>query len=208
MKQLILTTALIGALAFPALAAQPAEGEKLADKQELNYWILDALKTLDPGKNTDREGSDALRQLFEGLLNEDLTGAMVAGVAESHEVSDDQKTYTFKLRDASWSNGDPLTANDFVFAWRRVVDPATASEYAWFMELMNVANAAEIVKGEKQPEELGIKALDDKTLEVTLTTPTPYFLKTLAFSTRSGWVQPAISMSGCWKPSTAQWVHQ
>lgn len=180
MSKLILTTILACGLALPAFAAKPADGEKLAQNQELNFWILDALKSLDPGKNTDREGSDALRQLFEGLMNEDQTGAMVPGVAESYDVSDDKKTYTFHLRDAKWSNGDPVTANDFVYGWRRLADPATASEYAWFMELMNVENAPGVVKGEKKPEELGIKAIDDKTVEVKLSAATPYFLKTLA----------------------------
>ncbi|MFI0396080.1 peptide ABC transporter substrate-binding protein [Paracoccus jiaweipingae] len=180
MTKLFLTTALTCALALPALAATPAEGEKLADKQELNFWLLDAIKTLDPQKNTDADGSDVLRQLFEGLMNEDARGAMVPGLAERHEVSDDKLTYTFHLRDAKWSNGDPVTAGDVVFGWRRLADPATASEYAWFIELMNVENASDIVKGEKTPDQLGIKAVDDKTIEVRLTKPTPYFLKTLA----------------------------
>ncbi len=196
MTRLFLTTALVVGLAVPAFAAKPAEGEKLAEKQELNFWILDALKSLDPHKNTDREGSDALRQLFEGLMNEDLHGAMIPGVAESYEISDDKKTYVFHLRDAKWSNGDPVTAGDFVYGWRRIADPATASEYAWFMELMNVENAPAIVKGEKKPEELGIRAIDDKTLEVRLTTPTPYLLKTLAHPSTFPAPQKVIEAEG------------
>ncbi|PZO64450.1 MAG: oligopeptide ABC transporter substrate-binding protein OppA [Paracoccus denitrificans] len=212
MTKLFLTTALVAALASPALAAKPAEGEKLADKQELNFWVLDAFKTLDPGKNTDRSGSDLLRQIFEGLMIEDAKGAMIPGVAESYTESDDKKTYTFKLRDAKWSNGDPVTAGDFVFAWRRVADPATASEYAWFIELMNVENAGAVVKGDMPPDQLGIKAIDDKTLEVKLSTPTPYFLKTLAMPTvgpvpqkvveaeGDGWAQPGkIVGNGAYK---------
>ncbi len=183
MTRLFTTTALLAALALPAYAVQPAEGETLADSQTYTYWLLDAIKSLDPAKNTDVEGSDVLRSLFEGLMNENAKGEMIPGVAESHEVSDDQLTYTFKLRDAKWSNGEPVTAQDFVFAWQRVVNPETASEYAWYMELMNVKNATEIVAGEAKPEELGIKAIDDKTLEVTLTTPTPYFVSTLSHAT-------------------------
>lgn len=155
MTKLLLTTALSCALALPALAATPAADEKLAENQELNFWMLDAIKTLDPQKNTDADGSDVLRQLFEGLMNEDATGAMVPGLAESHDVSADKQTYTFHLRDSKWSNGDPVTAGDLVFAWRRLADPATASEYAWYIELMNVENASAIVKGEMKPEELG-----------------------------------------------------
>ena len=152
MTKFFATTALVASLAMPAFAVQPAEGEQLAENQVYNFWLLDAIKSVDPAKNTDVEGSDVLRQLFEGLMNEDEKGAMVPGVAESFEESDDKLTYTFKLRDAKWSNGEPVTAGDFVYAWRRAVNPETASEYAWFMELMNIVNATDIVKGEKSPE--------------------------------------------------------
>ncbi|SNR50018.1 peptide ABC transporter substrate-binding protein [Paracoccus sediminis] len=183
MTKLFAPTALIVALSLPAHAVQPAEGETLADSQTYTYWLLDAIKSLDPAKNTDVEGSDVLRQLFEGLMNEDATGAMVPGVAETHQESEDGLTYTFTLRDAKWSNGDPVTAGDFVYAWRRVVNPDTASEYAWFLELMNVANATRIIAGELPPDQLGVRAIDDRTLEVTLSTRTPYFLKTLSHAT-------------------------
>jgi len=178
MTRLFLTTALTVGLALPAFAVQPAAGEKLAENQSYTFWLLDAIKTSDPHKNTDVEGSDIIRQLFEGLLNEDAKGAPIAGVATSFDVSDDKLTYTFHLRpEAKWSNGDPVTAGDFVYSWQRLANPDTASEYAWFMELMNVENATAVVKGEKKPEELGVKALDEHTLEVKLTTPTPYFPK-------------------------------
>ena len=178
MSRLLLTTALCLGIAAPAFAVQPAEGEKLAENQSYTFWLLDAIKTSDPHKNSDVEGSDIIRQLFEGLLNEDTTGAPIAGVATSFDLSDDKLTYTFHLRpEAKWSNGDPLTAQDFVYSWQRLANPETASEYAWFMELMNVQNATAVVKGEKPPAELGIKAVDDHTLTVTLTTPTPYFPK-------------------------------
>lgn len=196
MKKLILTTAMTLALAAPVMAAKPAEGEKLAAKQELNFWILDALKSLDPHLNTDRSGSDVLRQLFEGLVITDAKGAVIPGVAESWTVSDDKKTYTFKLRDSKWSNGDPVTAGDFVYAWRRLANPATASEYAWYVELMNLANAKAVVAGEKKPEELGVKALDDHTLEVTLEAPTPYFLKTLSHTSTFPVPQKVIEAEG------------
>lgn len=196
MTKLFATTALVAFLALPAHAVQPAEGETLADSQNYNFWLLDAIKSLDPAKNTDVEGSDVLRQLFEGLMNEDATGAMVPGVAESFEESEDRLTYTFHLRDAKWSNGDPVTAGDFVYAWQRAVNPETASEYAWFLELMNVVNATGIVKGEMAPDQLGVKALDDRTLEVTLTTPTPFFIKTLSHATTFPVPQKVIEAHG------------
>lgn len=163
---------------LPARAAEPAPGERLSDNQTYTFWLLDAIKSTDPQKNTDVEGSDILRQLFEGLLNEDPKGAPVPGVATSFDLSGDHLTYTFHLRpEAKWSNGDPVTAEDFVYAWRRLADPATASEYAWFIELMNVANASAVVKGEMKPDQLGVRAIDPHSFEVRLTTPTPYFPK-------------------------------
>lgn len=129
MTRLFLTTALVAGLALPAFAVQPAEGEKLAENQSYTFWLLDAIKTTDPQKNTDVEGSDVLRQLFEGLMNEDGHGAPVPGVATGFDLSGDKLTYTFHLRpEAKWSNGDPVTAHDFVYAWRRLADPATAAE--------------------------------------------------------------------------------
>ena len=102
----------------------------------------------------------------------------IPGAAESWTVSPDGKIYTFKLRaDGKWSDGTPVTANDFVFSWRRLVDPATAAEYAYM--LAPVVNAEAITKGEKKPDELGVKAIDDLTFEVTLNAPTPYFLEML-----------------------------
>lgn len=196
MTRLFLTTALACAVALPAMAAKPAEGEKLAASQTYTWWDLDALKTLDPQKNTDVEGSDAIRQLFEGLMNEDAKGAMVPGVAESYDVSDDKLTYTFHLREAKWSDGTPVTAGDFVYGWQRLVDPATASEYAWFAELANVAGATEIIKGEKPATELGARAVDDRTLEVTLTQPTPYFVKMLSHSSMFPAPRAAIEAHG------------
>lgn len=202
MTKLFATTALVAALAMPAYAVTPAEGETLAENQTYTYWLLDAIKSLDPGKNTDVEGSDVLRQLFEGLMNENAEGEMIPGVAESYEVSEDGLTYTFNLRDANWSNGDPVTAEDFVYAWQRVVTPAFASEYAWYIELMNVANATQVIAGEMEPSELGVRAVDDKTLEVTLSEPTPYFINTLSLATTypvpralveelgDAWIQP------------------
>lgn len=161
-----------------SLAAEmhPKTGEALADNQTFTYRLLDSIKSLDPQINTDVEGSGILRNLFEGLMNEARDGSLQPGVAESFALSDDKKTYTFTLRqDAKWANGDPVTAKDFEFAWKRLADPATASEYAWYMELMQVQNAAKIIAGEMEVDTLGAKAIDDYTFEVTIETPLPYF---------------------------------
>ncbi|WBU61567.1 peptide ABC transporter substrate-binding protein [Paracoccus albus] len=197
MNKFLMSTALTMALTLPAAAATVAEGDELAETQEYNFWLLDAIKTTDPQKNTDVEGSDVLRQIFEGLMNEDLQGGMIPGVASDYEMSEDGLTYTFTLRpEAKWSNGEPVTAKDFVYGWQRAVDPATASEYAWFIELMNVVNATEIVNGEAEPNTLGVTAIDDNTLEVKLTQPTAYFIKTLSHPTTFPVLQSVVEEHG------------
>ncbi len=171
----VVGTALLSTSAFAA-GVHPETGEKLADEQTFTYRVLDEHSSFDPQVNEDVDGSEIARNLFEGLYNQDNLGNLVPGVALSHTVSDDKLTYTFKLRDnAKWSDGKPVTAGDFVFAWRRLASPELASPYQWYAELMSVENADKIVKGEMKPEELGIKALNDHTLEVKLTKPLPYF---------------------------------
>lgn len=180
-RRLLLGTTLILAFAGAAWAeTNPKTGEELAAEQDYTYWMLDAAKSLDPNLATSVEDADVIRSLVEGLYNEDAVGGLVPGVALSHDVSEDLMTYTFKLRpEAKWSNGDPVVAGDFVYAWQRITDPALASEYAWYIELMQVVNAGEITRGEKPASELGIKALDDHTLEVKILAPLPYFPKML-----------------------------
>jgi oligopeptide transport system substrate-binding protein len=154
----------------------PVTGETLAADQTFTYWALDEHSSFDPQIMEDTAGADHARQLFEGLLNQDEDGNLVPGVAERFEASADKKTYTFYLRkDAKWSNGDPVTANDFVYAWKRAVDPATASPYSWYMEIMNIKNGAEIIAGDAEVDSLGVKAVDDYTFEVELSDSLPYF---------------------------------
>ena len=134
--------------------------------------------TLDPSKAPTTYEANILRDLFEGLVMPDAKGNIIPGVAESWLMSDDQTVYTFKLRtDALWSNGDPVTADDFVFAFRRLQDPATAADYASMLYV--VKNAQAINAGKMSPEEIGARAIDAKTLEITLNSPTPYFLELL-----------------------------
>ncbi len=135
-------------------------------------------ESLDPHKTSTVYEANILRDLFMGLMIHDAKAELQPGAAESHTVSADGKTYSFKLRQgALWSDGTPVTAHDFVFAWRRLADPATAAEYAYM--LSPVVNADAVTKGEKKPDELGVKAVDDMTFEVTLNAPTPYFLEML-----------------------------
>jgi len=137
--------------------------------------------SLDPALSRDIAGYKILMHLYEGLVMPDERDAAPrAALAERWELSPDGKTYTFHLREAAWSNGDPVVANDFVYAWRRVVTPATGSGYSHRMYA--VENAREIVKGEKPPDALGIRAVDDRTLEVRLVRRTPYFLQLLCMN--------------------------
>ncbi|MBL6428140.1 MULTISPECIES: peptide ABC transporter substrate-binding protein [Maritimibacter] len=191
---LMSTTMLTGA----ALAeSHVPEGVTLADDQTFTYRQLDEFSSLDPQIVEDVDGSDVVRDLFEGLMNQDADGNLVPGVATGYEASEDKKTYTFTLREnAKWSNGDPVTANDFVYAWRRAADPETASPYQWFMELMSLENASEIVAGEADPETLGVTAIDDYTLEVKLTAPLPYFPQMTTHSTTFPSPQSVIEEHG------------
>ena len=181
-----LAVALAIATAGPAQAAgtHPVTGETLADDQTFTYRLLDQFPTLDPQLNQDTSGFHIIRDLFEGLLSQDANGDLVPGVATGYAASDGNTTYTFTLRpDARWSNGDPVTAHDFVYAWRRAVDPATASPYAWYLELTGMVNAKEILAGNKPPSELGVRAADDHRLEVKLNTPLPYFPAMTTYAT-------------------------
>lgn len=178
--------ALVGTtmLTSVAFAANVPEGVTLAEDQTYTYRTLDEFDSLDPQLLEGVDASGLSRDLFEGLYNLGPDGATVPGVATHHDVSDDNLTYTFHLRDtAKWSDGKPVTAGDFVYAWRRAVDPATASPYAWYMELMSLEGAKAIIAGEAGTETLGVTALDDHTLEVKLSQPLPYFADMVAHAT-------------------------
>ncbi len=134
---------------------------------------------LNSNQVTDSPSMTILRHVQEGLVALDAKNAPVPGMATKWEFDEKTQTYTFHLRDAKWSNGDPVTANDFVFAFRSLVDPAKAAEYSYFGYILK--NGEAINKKEKPLSELGVKAVDEKTLTVTLEQPTAYALDMLAF---------------------------
>jgi oligopeptide transport system substrate-binding protein len=139
-------------------------------------------QTLDQAHTSINIEEFILKDLYEGLTIYDASGKIVPGAAESWTLSEDNVKYTFKLRaDAKWSDGSPVTAEDFAFSFRRVEDPKTAAGYANI--LYPIKNAEKVNKGELPPTELGIKAVDEKTLEITLERPTPFFLELLAHQT-------------------------
>ena len=138
--------------------------------------------TLDPHRAEGVPASNILRDLFEGLVVELPNGEYIPGIAESWTVSEDSKRYVFKIRkNAKWSNGDAFTAYDYVYSFKRSVDPKTLSNYSSM--LYPIKNARAIVMGEASPEQLGVYSEDENTLVVELEKPTPYFLSLLTHST-------------------------
>ncbi|MGC5325307.1 peptide ABC transporter substrate-binding protein [Brevibacillus sp. SYSU BS000544] len=137
--------------------------------------------TADPSLAEDSTSGAVTRATFDGLTRVQPDGKVAPSVADKVDVSDDLKTYTFTLKDTKWSNGEALTAKDFEFTWKRVLDPKTAANYAY--QLYYIKGAEKYNKGEGKLEDVGIKAIDDKTLQVTLENPTPFFLELTAFYT-------------------------
>ena len=177
------TTAAAGESSAESTAAE--SGSAAASGDDLNVMLETPVQSLDPQQATDGTSFEVIADYTDGLMQMDSDGQAVPAIAESYELSDDGLTYTFHLRtDAKWSNGTPVTAADFVFAWQRAVDPAVASEYAYMLsDIGQVKNAAEIIAGEKDKSELGVTAVDDNTLKVELNVPVSYFLSLMYFPT-------------------------
>lgn len=156
------------------------EGKNHASDQTISVGVLNELSTGDTLLVSDIGTNTAMNQYLEGLYRLDEDNQPVPALAEETNISEDGLTYTFKLReDAKWSNGDPVTAHDFVYAWRQAVNPEKAAPYSYMFT--SVVNAEEIINGEMKPEELGIEAVDDYELKVELNVPVSYFLGEMAF---------------------------
>jgi len=152
-----------------------ASGTELAERQVLRLGNGAEPGTLDIDRTEDNSSSWILRDLYEGLVGNGPDAEVVPAMAESWTISEDGKTYTFHLRhDGRWSNGDPVTARDFVYGMRRAVDPKTLSVYTFI--LAPIVNADAVVAGRAPPTDLGVHAIDDYTLTVELENATPYFL--------------------------------
>lgn len=162
-----------------------------ASPKELNLVIASEPPSLHPQLATDTTSGAILMNVFEGLTRLNSDSKPEAAIAESWEISDDQLTYTFKLRDAKWSNGDPVVAGDFEYAWKWALNPNNLSEYSSLLYPIKGGEAFNMYDTKKGSEEelaklaseLGVKAADEKTLVVTLENPTPYFLELVAFKT-------------------------
>ncbi len=191
-KRLLVSLLTVSLTASMALAGcgkktdeKPAEGDnketsevKMDKEQYLNVLLQAEPKSLDPSKSSDRYSSEVLTNVMESLTriqtNEEGKDIITPGMAEKWEVSEDNLTWTFTLRDAKWSDGQPVTAEQFVYGIKRTIDPKTASEYAFL--LYPIKNAVAYNSNKAKAEDVGVKAIDEKTLEFTLERPCSYFL--------------------------------
>ena len=194
-----------GPAAAPAAEA-PAADDAVDDEEEaaveeeaapvvFNWNIGADPKTIDPGLNGATDGGDVIANTFEGLIRE-KSGVVQPGIAETWEVSEDGLTMTFHLRESNWSDGSPLTAHDFEYAWKRAANPETASEYSWLWEYTNVVGSQAFAEGTGTVEDFGVKAVDDYTFEVKLIAPTDYMSSLVGFYHFMPVKQSAVEAAG------------
>ena len=201
-------------------AEEPAAGGK-ADNQVFRLNISAEPPSLDPAQAQDQTSFTVMVGLYEGLTRMNAAGEPEPAVAESWEPSEDGKTWTFKLRqDAKWSNGDPVTAHDFEYSWKRTLDPNLDPPAPYAYQLYYLENAADYNTPDSgvTVDQVGVKALDDYTLEVKLANPTPYFLSLTSFFTyypvhkatvegNPAWATEAASFVGNGPFTLAEWTH-
>ncbi|MEW9823750.1 MAG: ABC transporter substrate-binding protein [Candidatus Symbiodolus clandestinus] len=163
-------------------AAQVPPNVPLAKQQQLVMNNGVEVQTLDPHKTTGWPEANVMRDLLEGLVVMDPEGKTAPGVASYWQHSADLKTWTFYLRhDAKWSNGDPVTARDFVYSWRRLADPKTKAPKASYLMDMHLLNSQAVIQGQLPAEKLGVSALDQHTLQLQLTQPVAYLVDMLVY---------------------------
>jgi len=176
----IMTTMMAGSL-FSGCTSTGKVNPKKAE-QLIRYNLGANPKTIDPGLNSSVEGGTVIANAFEGLTDVDANNKPYPGVAKSWDISADGKHYVFHLRkDAKWSDGKPVTAKNFEYAWKRALAPETASDYAY--QLYYLKNGEAYNGSKVAADQVGVKAVDDYTLNVDLENSTPYFLSLLAFQT-------------------------
>ncbi|MGN7471653.1 peptide ABC transporter substrate-binding protein [Brevibacillus sp. SAFN-007a] len=179
-----------------ASEAKPVTARPVATEKELRLNLFSEPPTIDPGLAEDELSFMLARAMYDGLVRLGPDGKMQPSMAHKIDVSEDLKTYTFHLRDAAWSNGDPVTAHDFEYAWKRVLDPKTGSSYAF--QLYPIQNAKKASIGMVELDAVGVKAVDAKTLRVVLEEPTPYFALLTAFPTFFPVNQKVVTANPTW----------
>ncbi|EKQ57885.1 MULTISPECIES: peptide ABC transporter substrate-binding protein [unclassified Clostridium] len=201
----VVLTAAVGISVLTGCGGSSTGDKKTASKQELNFNLGADPKTLDPALNQAVDSSIILVNAFEGLYKVDKDNKAIPGVAKSYDLSADGTVYTFHLQDGlKWSNGDPIKASDFEYAWKRVMNPETAAEYAYQMEY--IKGAKEYTAGKGSVDQVGVKATDDKTLQVTLASPCSYFLNLTAFPCYFPVDQKVVEGNKDWANSAATYV--
>ena len=190
-----LATAIVFASLCNAQAASIPPGTQLAQDQSITINNGTEVASLDPHKTEGVPESDVITNLLEGLITTDSAGQLVPGVAQSWDRQ--QNVWTFTLRpEARWSNGEPVTAQDFVYSWQRLADPKTASPYASYLQYAHIANVDEVIAGRLPPAALGVKALDARRFQVTLSQPVPWFTAMLAHTALKPVYRPTIEQWG------------
>lgn len=182
------------AMALTLVLASCGGGQTGDDVPTLRRGISAKVDTLDPHRSSAAWENIIIGDMFHGLTQHTADGTVIPAVAESWEISDSGLVWTFKLKDTVWSDGVPLTANDFVYALRRIQDPAIASQYSSLLYV--IKNAAAVNAQTLPPEELGVRAIDDLTLEITLEEPAPYLLGLLTHYTTYPVPQHVIEQHG------------
>lgn len=198
--KLLLASLVIGATLplslVPASAVELPADARLAAQQHLRLNNQSEVSSLDPHRMAAESDFNIGKDLFEGLVSQDKEGNIIPGIASHWEVSEDNRVYTFHLRNSQWSNGEPLTAEDFVYSFRRLLDPDTASPYSWFAQIPDIKNSGDIVARKMAPESLGVRALTPETLEITLTQPIPFLLRMLSHPVMAPVHQATIEAHG------------
>ncbi|WP_103106902.1 peptide ABC transporter substrate-binding protein [Brevibacillus reuszeri] len=165
------------------LATQPTDtapaAKPVKDEPQTLRLNTEEPATLDPTFAEDATSGAVIRALYDGLTRLDEKGEAINSLAQDMKLSDDKLTYTFTLRDAKWTNGDPVTAHDFEFAWKYALDPKTGSPASY--NYYSIKNAQAFTSGKAKAEDVGVKAIDDKTLQVTMEHPTPFFPTLVSF---------------------------
>ncbi|WP_010494943.1 peptide ABC transporter substrate-binding protein [Ligilactobacillus acidipiscis] len=178
-KKTVSIAATLIAISLSLAACSSKSGSK-NDQQVLNWSEATELSSIDPSKATDSESFDMLGNSMEGLYRLGKNSKVEPGIARSTKISKNKLHYTFTLRKgAKWSNGDEVTAKDFVYSWKRTIDPKTGSSYSYLFD--GVANSNDIINGKKSPTTLGIKADGKYKLSVTLDKQVPYFKLLMGF---------------------------
>lgn len=193
----VIIAAVLGMIASQNLqAVEVPAGVQLAPLQRMVINNGSEVASLDPHKVEGTPESNIILNLLEGLVSTDANGHLAPAVAENWENTDYQ-TWTFHLRPgAVWSDGSPVIAQDFVYSWQRLADPKTGSPYASYLQYARIENIDAILAGKKPPESLGVSAIDDKTLKVTLSEPVPYFVSMLSHTSMKPVKQSVVEKFG------------